>query len=110
LVALIRGTEVLVEIARSWRVIGALSDGPALHDGHEVVDLHEPRLVRVLSRQAPGHGIGIDEKGRRCTIVASKRVDLEPGLRIAVMPIDVKPEGRTRLVAQAISSCLPSAS
>lgn len=104
---LIRGTEVLLQTRPSRRVIGCLDEVAPLLDGDEAIDLDTPRLVRILGIQSRGRGIGIDEKGRRGTILADVRTELEPGRRIATMPIDLKPRGRERLIMQAISSVLP---
>ncbi len=104
---LVRGTEVLLQTRPSRRVIGCLDEVPPLLDGTEAIDLDTPRLVRILGVESGGRGIGIDEKGRRCTIFADARTVLESGRRIAVMPIDLKPRGRERLIVQAISSVLP---
>lgn len=101
------GAHVLVQVRQTHRLVGALAPGKALiQDGQELDPMH-PLLVKVLTVRAPSRAIGIDEKGRRCTVLANREAGLRAGQTFATVPIDLKPQGRERLVVQAISSALP---
>ncbi|MGH8884568.1 MAG: hypothetical protein ACRDYX_05225 [Egibacteraceae bacterium] len=101
------GAHVLVQVRQTHRLVGALAPAKALiQDGPELDPMH-PLLVKVLTVRAPSRAIGIDEKGQRCTVLANREAGLRTGQTFATVPIDLKPQGRERLVVQAISSALP---
>ncbi len=101
------GARVLVQVRETHRLVGALAPAQALvQDGQELDPMH-PLLVRVLTVRTPTQAIGIVEKGSRCTVLANREAGLRAGQMLAAVPIDLKPQGRERLVVQAISSALP---